>query len=107
MKIGKAQGVMILLAGLVLLTAAILVLVTLPSWGNWVGDYPAQATQNIAQNAPEQARPVAQSVLSFVLGPVFEQVGGYMKIAGYFVGSLMLLGAISASAAGTMIIRKA
>ncbi len=68
MQIGKAQGAVILTVGLCLLTAAILVLVTVPSWGDWVADYPVQAMQTNVQQAPEQAAPIAQAVLNFVLG---------------------------------------
>jgi hypothetical protein len=45
MVLGKKQGAAMLIFGLLLLTGAILVLITVPSWGNWIADYPAQAAQ--------------------------------------------------------------
>jgi hypothetical protein len=104
MKIGKPQGVMVLILGLMLLTASILVLVTVPSWGDWISGYPAQVLQ---KEIPSQAAPVVQAVLGIVLGPFIHQVGGYIKTAGYFGGSLLALMALTVSSAGTMIIRKA
>ncbi len=107
MVIGKKQGVAVLIFGLLLLTGGILVLITVPSWGRWIADYPTQAAQIVQQQAPAQAAPVAQAVLSFVMGPLIHQVGEYMKTAGYFVGSLLTLIALVVSTAGTTIIRRA
>ena len=104
MNIGKSQGVMVLLLGLLLLTGGILVLITVPSWGNWISDYPTQVMQ---QQTPAQAAPIVQAMIGIVFGPLLEQVGGYVEIAGYFVGSLLTLIALAVSSVGTMIIRKA
>jgi hypothetical protein len=106
MVIGKKQGVGILLFGLLLLTGGILVLITVPSWGNWLSDYPAQATQLINQQAPAQVAPMAQSIMNFVLGGLIKQVGGYINTAGYFVGSLLSLIALVVSSAGITIVSK-
>jgi len=107
MVIGKKQGVAILIFGLLLLTAGILVLITVPSWGNWIAGYPAQATQMAQQQAPAQVAPVVQAILGVVLGPIISQVGQYMQIAGYFVGSLLTLISLLVSTAGSTIIRQA
>ena len=104
MKIGKSQGVMVLILGLLLLTGGILVLVTVPSWGNWISDYPGQVMQ---QQIPAQAAPIVQAMLGIVFGPLLEQVGEYVEIAGYFVGSLLTIIALAISSVGTMIVRKA
>ena len=107
MAIGKTQGIGILIFGLLMLTGAILVLVTVPSWGNWIADYPAQTSLTVQQNAPAQTAPIAQAVLTYVLGPLIEQIGGYIQTAGYFVGSLLTLIALVISTAGMTVIRKA
>jgi hypothetical protein len=104
MKIGKPQGTLILILGLLLLTGGILVLVTVPSWGNWISGYPAQVAQ---KEIPAQAASVVQAVLGIIFGPLLNQVGEYIKIIGYFVGSLLSLIALAISSVGTMIIRRA
>ena len=40
-----------------------------------------------------------------VFGPLLEQVGGYVQVAGYFVGSLLTLISLGATTAGITIIR--
>jgi hypothetical protein len=107
MVIGKKQGAAILVFGLLLLTGGILVLITVPSWGNWIAGYPAQAAQMAQQQAPAQVAPVVQAILNLVLGPIISQVGHYMRIMGYFVGSLLTLVALVVSSAGTTILRRA
>jgi hypothetical protein len=104
MKIGRPQGVMILVLGLLFLTGGILVLVTVPSWGNWISDYPAQVA---SKDVPAQAAPVVQAVSGIVLGPLIHRVGGYIRIAGYFGGSLLTIIALVASSVGAMIIGRA
>jgi prepilin signal peptidase PulO-like enzyme (type II secretory pathway) len=102
MVIGRKQGIGILILGLLLLTAGILVLVVAPSWGSWIADYPAQAAQTIEQQATPEAAPIAQTVLGFVLGPLIEQVGGYIQTAGYFAGSLLTFIALVVTTVGTI-----
>jgi hypothetical protein len=104
MKIGKPQGAMILTFGLILLTGGILVLITVPSWGDWIAGYPATV---LAQQIPTQAAPTVQAMINFVFGPLLVQVGSYIKTAGYFGGTLLSLAAIGMSSVGAMIIRKA
>ena len=104
MKIGKSQGVLVLIMGLLLLTGGILVLLTVSSWGDWIKDYPGQVMQ---QQIPAQALPTVQAMIGIVFGPLLEQVGGYLKIAGYFVGSLLTLIALAISSVGSVIIRQA
>jgi len=100
MAIGKKQGIGILIFGLLLLTGGILVLITVPSWGDWIMDYPAMVLQ---KQVPAQAAPTVQAMISFVFGPLLEQVGEYIRIAGYFVGSLLTLVALVVTSAGTML----
>lgn len=100
MEIGRKQGMGILIFGLLLLTGGILVLVTVPTWGDWIMGYPSQVLQ---QPVPDQAAPIVQSMLGIVFGPLLEQVGEYIQIAGYFVGSLLTLIALVVTSAGTML----
>ena len=100
MVIGKKQGIGILVFGLLLLTAGILVLVTVPAWGDWIMGYPAQVLQ---QPVPEQAAPIVQAMIGIVFGPLLVQVGEYIRTAGYFIGSLLVLIALVVSSAGTML----
>jgi hypothetical protein len=106
MVIGKKQGIVILIFGLCILTAGILVIITVPSWGNWVADYPAQAAQIAQTQAPAQAAPVIQAIINIVLGPIIHQVGQYVQTVGYFVGSLIILISLVICTVGTSIIRK-
>ena len=103
MVIGRKQGVAILIFGLIILTGGILVLITVPSWGDWITGYPGQVMQ---QQIPEEAAPTVQAMIGIVFGPLLEQVGGYMKIAGYFVGSLLTLIALAATSVGTILVTK-
>ncbi len=95
----KPQGIAALNFGLILLTAGVLVLTTVPSWGNWIADYPQQLA---SMQAPPEAAPVMQGMRG-VFGPLLEQVGGYIRIVGYFVGSLLTI--VSLGPIGIMIIR--
>lgn len=101
MKLGKAQGVAILILGLVLLTGGVLVLVSVPSWGNWIADYPEQIA---ATPLPPQAAPIVQG-MGGVMGPLLEEVGGYISVVGYFVGSLLTIVSLGVTGAGALVIR--
>jgi hypothetical protein len=104
MTIGKPQGISILILGLLLLTGGILVLITVPSWGDWIMGYPEQVLQ---QQIPTQAESIVQAMMGIVFGPLLEQVGEYVQIAGYFVGSLLTIIALAVSSAGATIIQRA
>jgi hypothetical protein len=101
--IGRKQGVGILIFGLILLTGGILVLLTVPSWGDWIIGYPATVLQ---KQVPAQAAPTVQAMIGIIFGPLLEQVGEYIRIAGYFVGSLLTLVALVVTSAGTMLSTK-
>ena len=101
MRVGKPQGIAALIFGLILLTAGVLVLTTVPSWGNWIADYPQQLA---SMQAPPEAAPVMQGMRG-VFGPLLEQVGGYIRIVGYFVGSLLTIVSLGPIGIGIMIIR--
>ena len=101
MKVGKAQGMAIGVFGLLLLIGGILVLVYVPSWGNWMADYPGQAAKT---PFPAEVAPIAKGV-GAVLGPVLVQVGGYLKAAGYFIGSLLTIVSLGVLCVATMVIR--
>lgn len=97
MVIGKKQGVAISIFGLIFLAAGILVLITVPSWGNWITGYPGQVMQ---QQIPNEAAPTVQAMIGIVFGPLLEKVGSYIEIAGYFVGSLLTLIACAVTSIG-------
>lgn len=103
MAIGRKQGMGILFLGLLLLTGGILVLVTVPSWGDWIMGYPAMVLQ---KEVPAQAVPTVQAMIGIVFGPLLEQVGEYIRIAGYFVGSLLTLIALVVTSVGTRLSTK-
>ncbi|MCM8748962.1 hypothetical protein NET02_07395 [Thermomicrobiaceae bacterium CFH 74404] len=54
MRFGRAPGFVALTYGLILLAAGITVLLVVPSWGNWLADYPASV--NPATLPPEAER---------------------------------------------------
>ena len=101
MKIGRPQGFGIMFMGLVLLTAAILVLVTLPNWGKFVAAYPGTIDPS---GLPLQAQPVAGAV-GTVFGPLLHQVGGYVQTIGYFVGTLLTIISLAVTGAGITVVR--
>ena len=103
MVIGKKQGIGIMIFGLLLLTGGILVLITVPSWGNWIAGYPEKVLQ---QQIPAQAAPIVQAMVGIIFGPLLDQIGGYMKIAGYFGGSLLSLIALVITSVGTMLVTR-
>ncbi len=101
MKIGRQQGIAMLVFGLILLTGGILVLVFVPSWGAWIADYPARIS---SMSLPPQAAPIVQGMTG-IFGPLLKQVGGYIKAVGYFVGSLLTIISLGVTAAGAMVIK--
>jgi len=103
MKLGKAPGIAMTTMGLIILSGGILVLICVPSWGEWIADYPAQAA---LKPCPPEATATKQAVIG-VLGPLLEQIGdNYMKAAGYFVGSLMTIVSLALTSAGVIVIKK-
>ena len=105
MEMGKGQGLAILTMGLLILTGAILVYVSLPDWGNYIAGYPAAITASIPAEAQEEMASVT-GMLQLV-SPLLSNVGGYIQKIGYFVGSLLTLISLAISAAGLRIIRNA
>ena len=99
MAIGRKQGIGMFIMGLVFLTAGILVLVTVPAWGNWIAGYPELVLQ---KQVPAQAAPIVQAMMGVIFGPLLDQIGGYMRTAGYFIGSLITLVALVVTSAGIM-----
>jgi hypothetical protein len=90
-----------MLLGLTLLTGGILVLVSVPSWGDWIAGYPATISPGAF---PPEAAPMVGTI-GGIFGPLLEQVGGYVQAAGYFVGSLLALISLGATTAGITIIK--
>lgn len=103
MRLGRVPGLVALTYGLIILAAGITVIVVVPSWGNWIADYPASV--NPAALPPEAA-PMIRGWLT-LFGPLLEQVGGYIQVAGYFVGSLITLLSLVPIGVGTALLREA
>lgn len=101
MKVGKPQGIAALVFGLILLTAGVLVLITVPGWGNWIADYPQRLA---SMQAPPEAASTIQGMTG-VFGPLLEQVGGYIRTVGYFVGSMLTIVSLAPIGIGITIIR--
>ena len=103
MKGKNAQGIAVLVFGLLLLAGGILVLVFVPTWGNWLAQYPGQLAK---MPLPPEAAPIVKG-LGGALGPLLQQIGGcYIRAAGYFVGSLMTIIAIGITFVGSTLLRK-
>ena len=101
MTIGRPQGIAILIFGLILFTYGVLVLIVLTGWGRWIADYPQQLA-NVP--VPPEAAPAVQGMRR-VLGPVLEQVGGYMETMAYFGGALLTLISLGPISVGAKLIR--
>jgi hypothetical protein len=86
----RKTGLPVLMMGLILLCAGILVLVYIPQWGDWIHNYPQTVMQ---KQLPPEAQ-AAKGMMQFALGPLIVQIGDYMRIAGYFVGSLITLSSL-------------
>jgi hypothetical protein len=101
--INKKTGFPILFMGLVLLTAGILVLVYVPQWGDWIGSYPQTVLQ---KQLPAEAQALVKGMMQFSLGPLIQQIGGYLRIGGYFIGSLITLISLGITIVSLRIISK-
>jgi hypothetical protein len=104
MKLGKPQGIAIMTLGLLLLAAAILVLVYVPSWGHWIGTYPERLAQ---AQVPAEAAGVVKGIKGG-LGPLITQIGdNYVRTAGYFIGSLLTIVSFAITSVGAMVTKNA
>ncbi len=101
MEADRLRGVAVSCFGLILLTGAILVLVFVPSWGRWVAAYPAQIAE---LPFPPEATPIVMG-LTAIIGPLLEQIGGYIQAVGYFIGSLLTIVAIGLTSIGFSLAR--
>jgi hypothetical protein len=105
MEMGKGQGFAILIIGLLMLTGAILVYVSLPDWGNYIASYPTAIAASIPAEAQEEMASV--SGMLQLVSPLLSHVGGYIQKIGYFIGSLLALISLAISVIGLRIIRSA
>ena len=78
-----------------------MVLIFVTGWGRWIADYPQQLAN---LSVPPEAAPVVQGMRG-VFGPILQQVGGYMEIAGYFAGALMTLVSLGPISVGAKLVR--
>ncbi len=98
----RSVGWIPLLLGAIVLGVGITVMVVIPDWGSWLRAYPETVLQ---QPLPEQARPMVQALLGVVLGPIFHQVGSWIRSVGYFVGSLLVVLSLFPLGLGLAILR--
>ncbi len=102
MQVGRAPGVAGVLLGLLIMSVGILVLAVLPGWGGWIHDYPASV---LAGPLPPEAAPMVQALIRVVLGPLIAQVGSYIQLVGYFLGSLLVVLSLFPLGAGVAVLR--
>ncbi|MEQ4488077.1 MAG: hypothetical protein AAC993_04495 [Dehalococcoides mccartyi] len=102
MKLERKHGFGIMALGCLILTGAVLVFISIPEWGNFIGsyfqginpdDYSAQVTPLLT---------TWKSLFSLLLA----QVGGYMKAAGIFGGCALSIMGLIALFVGTTIARQ-
>lgn len=87
----KNKGYLMIVAGCLVLTIALIIMIVIPSWGHWIGDYPDTITlDQLPAETQTMAAPMV-SVLKGFLGPLIYQIGEYMAIVGYFMGTLFTL----------------
>jgi hypothetical protein len=98
----RKAGLPVLLMGLILLTTGILVLVFIPQWGDWVRNYPQTVLQ---KQLPVEAQS-AKGMMQFALGPLIQQIGDYLRIVGYFAGSLITLISLGLSTIGLRLLSR-
>lgn len=102
--LSRKAGVPVLAMGLIMLTAGILVLVFVPQWGQWIGDYPEKV---IRSQIPAEAQATVKGMMQFSLGPLIERIGHtYVKIGGYFGGSLLTIMSLGMTAVGLRLLSK-
>lgn len=109
----RSLGWLALLMGLILLTVGATVFWVVPSWGGWIADYPKQAlaqAQAAGPALPPEMAPMAQALprvmLGTVLGPLLEQVGGYLEAAGHFLGGVLMLVSLLPLGAGLRLLAR-
>ena len=98
----NARSIGMAVYGLILLAVGILILVKVPGWGNWLAGYPAQL---LKMPFPPEAAPVAGG-LAGAFGPLLAQVGSWVRIVAYTIGSLVTLAGIGVTGMGCMMMRK-
>jgi hypothetical protein len=101
MEAERLRGVAVSFFGLILLTGGVLVLVFVPSWGRQIAAYPAQIA---GLTFPTEAAPMVAGITAMI-GPLLEQIGGYIQAVGYFIGSLLTLIALGVTSIGAILAR--
>lgn len=104
---GKRKGAAMIFISLAVLTIAILAFVTLNTWGQWMADYPN--TVSLA-SLPAEAQAQAGTLFAaykIFFGGLLAQVGGYMQVAGNFIGILLTCVSLGLFTVGVITIKKA
>ncbi|MBX6350943.1 MAG: hypothetical protein IRZ11_05485 [Clostridia bacterium] len=99
----RAPGVAALLIGLVILTVGVVVVTVVPHWAEWIQNYPQSV---LAQPIPDEAAPMVHALMGMVLGPLVAQVGHYLRSAGVFVGTVLIVVSLFPLGAGIAVLRK-
>lgn len=98
----RSPGVAVILLGLIVFTVGSVVLLVVPSWGNWLQGYPQQV---LSQPLPPQAQPIVQALMGIVLGPLLQKIGSWIHAIGIFVGTVLLVISLFPLGAGLAILR--
>lgn len=101
MVLGKRQGYLLICVSLVMATLAGFVFASIPKWGDWISSYPQSIDLT---NIPAQAQTYVGGMLG-VLGPVIEQSGSYMQVAGNFGTILLSLISVAIFTAGIIVVK--
>ncbi len=108
----RSLGWLALLVGLIVLTVGATVFWVVPDWGSWIADYPKPAlapAPAAGPTLPPEMAPMAQAlpqILMTVLGPLLEQVGGYLEAAGRFLGGVLILVSLLPLGAGLRLLTR-
>ncbi|AGG06894.1 MULTISPECIES: hypothetical protein [Dehalococcoides] len=102
MKLERKHGIGIMALSCLILTGAVLIFISVPDWGNFIGSY----FQGVN---PDEYSPQVAPLLSTwksLFSPLLAQVGGYMKAAGIFGGCALSIMGLIAMFVGINIVRQ-
>jgi hypothetical protein len=103
MESDKMKGIRMLVIGAAVLAVAILAFITLNGWGKWIAGYiNTVSLDSLPAEAQAQAGAIFAAYKLF-FGGLMSQVGGYMQVAGNFIG--ILLGCVSLGLLSTGLIK--
>jgi len=86
---GKRKGAAMIFISLAILTVAILVFITLNTWGEWIADYVNTVSLASLSTEAQAAAGTIFAAYKIFFGGLMSQVGGYMQVVGNFIGILL------------------